>query len=532
MLVCCFFALLSLITVFVGVKGITDVISMSAITDKLYKHPFAVSTSTLKIRAEIVSMHRSMKDVALAKNDFEMNKAIALVDEHERNVFREFELIHERFLGDLSRVREAERLFTDWKSIRDEVIAKMQSGDRSGAAYITKNKGADHVKKMSASIDYLINFAFNKAAAFIANATDKKEQTIQWAIISCSIAVLLSLLTAFAIIKSITARLQQTNALLADISDGDGDLAQRLPETGSDELTALSVTFNRFISKIQVIIREVTVETEAVKGATSAMVDVVQELNANMVRQNAEVDSVVTAITEVNSSATEVATSASQTAEAAIASNQNTQTGRETVDQSIRVVNDLASNITDSHSEMENLNQQVNNIVSVLDVIRDIAEQTNLLALNAAIEAARAGEMGRGFAVVADEVRSLAGRTQDSTNEIHGMIENLQNGAQQAMQAMSVSRNHSEDAVRFSRQSGASLDSIAASIGQIESMNIQIASAIEQITKVTEDITENAVSVADLSSQTLDKTRTAENEISWLDTSTQNLHRLVAQFKV
>jgi len=527
-----FTAVVSLITVFLSYIAIYDVNKMSSFTEKLYKHPFAVSTSTLKVQSSIVSMHRSMKDVALARTPEEMNKAISLVNEYERNVFKEFAMIEERFLGDKSRVLTAKQLFTDWKQIRDEVILKMKAGDRAGAAAITKQKGADHVRKMTASIDYLIDFAFNKASSFIKNAEQQKKSTIQTAIIICVIAIIIALVIAYGIIHSITVRLKQTNSLLKNISEGDGDLSQRLPENGKDELTTLSCNFNAFVSRIQEMVRQISVETRSVNESTTRMVSVMQELNSNMQKQHTEVDAVVTAITQVNSSASEVATSASNTAQSAITSNKETQSGRETVDQSISVVNDLAGNISDSFHVMENLNEQVNSIASVLDVIRGIAEQTNLLALNAAIEAARAGEMGRGFAVVADEVRSLAGRTQESTNEIQGMIESLQSGARQAMQAMDSSRTFSTDAVSYSQKAGDSLDNIADSIYQIEEMNIQIASAIDQITHVTEDITQNAIHVSDISSHTLTKTQSVEAEIHRLGESTNNLHQLVSQFRI
>ncbi|MCB2551515.1 hypothetical protein KQ767_15760, partial [Listeria monocytogenes] len=106
------------------------------------------------------------------------------------------------------------------------------------------------------------------------------------------------------------------------------------------------------------------------------------------------------------------------------------------VDGSIERIHALVDEIRDSGTSLDSLQQDVQSIVSVLGVIRSIAEQTNLLALNAAIEAARAGEAGRGLAVVADEVRALASRTQQSTQEIQGMIDRLQQGTNAAVAAM------------------------------------------------------------------------------------------------
>ncbi|WP_426140083.1 methyl-accepting chemotaxis protein [Pseudomonas sp. DWP3-1-2] len=251
-----------------------------------------------------------------------------------------------------------------------------------------------------------------------------------------------------------------------------------------------------------------------------------------MERQRHETDQVATAINEMSAAAQEVAKSAQGASVAAQQTDEQGQSAKRVVDGSIRQIHALVEDIRNSGTSLDSLQQDVSSIVSVLGVIRSIAEQTNLLALNAAIEAARAGEAGRGFAVVADEVRALASRTQQSTQEIQGMIDRLQKGTQTAVDAMRRSSEAGDGTSEQANQAGTSLDAIGHLIGTINSMNAQIASAAEEQTAVAEEINRSVHQIASAVDSVADETRHSAETSRNLDDLGRRLSALVSQFRV
>ncbi|WP_239689874.1 methyl-accepting chemotaxis protein, partial [Pseudomonas syringae] len=228
----------------------------------------------------------------------------------------------------------------------------------------------------------------------------------------------------------------------------------------------------------------------------------------------------------------EVARNAQNASDAAANASSQAREGDSVVNQAKAQISRLATEVANSTQAMNNLKQESDKIGGVLDVIKSVAQQTNLLALNAAIEAARAGEAGRGFAVVADEVRSLAQRTQKSTEEIEGLISGLQAGTDQVASILEGSRMLTDSSVDLTRQASESLASITRSVASIESMNLQIATAAEEQSAVTDEINRSVTSVREISEQTSsasDETAKSSVELSRLG---EHLQALVGRFKL
>jgi len=326
--------------------------------------------------------------------------------------------------------------------------------------------------------------------------------------------------------------LQQIRNNLDDIAAGEGDLTRRLPINSDDELGQLAGSFNRFVEKIHGLVRQIVDMTGQLTELVGQVSAQAQRSEQAMDRQRHETDQVATAINEMSAAAHEVARSAQGAAEAAQKTDQEGQAAKLVVDGSIQRIHTLVDDIRSSGVSLDSLQKDVQSIVSVLDVIRSIAEQTNLLALNAAIEAARAGEAGRGFAVVADEVRALASRTQQSTQEIQGMIDRLQQGTEQAVSSMRRSSDAGDVTSEQANKAGTSLDAIAHLIGTINAMNAQIASAAEEQTAVAEEINRSvhqiAVAVDSVASETQQGAQTARS----LAGLGERLGQLVRQFRI
>ncbi|MCG9610822.1 methyl-accepting chemotaxis protein [Vibrio harveyi] len=212
----------------------------------------------------------------------------------------------------------------------------------------------------------------------------------------------------------------------------------------------------------------------------------------------------------------DVADNAAKASDTANQADKEANSGFQIVQQTIASINSLSNRVNDPSENLNEVEKEVFNIGNILNVIREIADQTNLLALNAAIEVARAGEQGCGFTVVADEVRPLTARTQSSTSEIQTIIEQLQVGTQNTVEAMCQGQIEADNCVAQANNTKIALESITRSICMINDMNMQIASASEQQSIVAEDINKNVVNVkriAEENSVAANQTSSSSSEI-------------------
>ena len=312
-----------------------------------------------------------------------------------------------------------------------------------------------------------------------------------------------------------------------------GQLNFELPTaTRDDETGKLSAGLRDMVGQLRALIGRITSVTDNIVDATGNLSIIADEGNARISRQSEETDQVATAATEMAATTQEVARSAAIAADAAKRAADRTRDGSSVVEATTAAIGHLVDDVERAGEVIGRLRSESENIGSVLDVIRGIAEQTNLLALNAAIEAARAGEQGRGFAVVADEVRTLASRTQQSTQDIHSMIDALQQGAAEAVSVMEHSHKSSSETLEHASSAHQALQEITHAVEEIDDMNSQIASAAEEQSAVSETISRSVSQIAALAEESLTAAQQTAQAANQLSATGHELGGLVSKFEL
>ncbi|ALI10637.1 chemotaxis protein [Pseudomonas fluorescens] len=362
---------------------------------------------------------------------------------------------------------------------------------------------------------------------------DDKYRQANWlnlslGLLAAGLGLLLIWLTAY----GVTRPLLRVAHMLDAIVEGDGDLTQRLPNDRHDELGHLARGFNRFLDKLQPIIRDIQQASLDTRNTADTSAQVAREVSAGMHTQYREVELAATALHEMSTSAQEVARHSHQAADAATVAENASRSGRELFANAVTSIDSLDRRLETTLVQVQALAGNSQHIGQVLDVICAIAQQTNLLALNAAIEAARAGEQGRGFAVVADEVRHLASNTQNSVEQIRTVIEALQQLSQEVVLSTQLSREQARDSVAQVEKTHVALQHITDAVEVIEHMNQQIASAALEQSTVVEDISHRVSDIRAISETLTSRMQEASQASHSLHAMANHQQQLVGHFRI
>lgn len=349
--------------------------------------------------------------------------------------------------------------------------------------------------------------------------------------VSVTLAIVLaSLYFGMLIGRNLSSSINQLKSVMTDV-EKNSDLSLRAEVGGNDEIAHMGEAFNKMLQTFSSLISNITVSSHQLSTSAEEMSAISESSTQAIMQQLSETEQIATASTQMSASGQEVARNANEASNATRDADEQANAGNRLVVDATSSINSLVSEVERTTKIIHELEEGSTNIGSVLDVIRGIAEQTNLLALNAAIEAARAGEQGRGFAVVADEVRNLASRTQESTEEIQTMIEQLQQGTSAAVKAMEQGGEQAQSSSDLANQATESINEITSAVSRISEMNVQIANAAEEQSTVAEEISRKIVLISTISHQASDGAQQTVASSSQVASLANELKSAVSIFK-
>ncbi|ABU73003.1 methyl-accepting chemotaxis protein [Vibrio campbellii] len=422
------------------------------------------------------------------------------------------------FSKDAEKVRQSIDAYIDYSTRAVEFFNRHDRGLVSDNEYTNFISGYRRVgNEMVATINALSQRVNEIATEATAESAHQHTRVQNNAMMSVIAVFAFSLLGAWFLSGMIVTPIQKLQEVMRKLAGG--DLSVRADIDGDNEISQLSKDVNQTAKQLHDTVDQLMRISEEVASASTELAAVMTQAEANAQQELAEIEQVASAVNELASTANNVSDNATSADATAREADGLAQSGLAIFQESAQASEQMSQALNDAAQVVLRLKEQSVQINDVIEVIRGVSEQTNLLALNAAIEAARAGESGRGFAVVADEVRMLAARTQDSTQEISAIIEELQAQSGLANDSMQVSLEMLNRNNELTQQANDALIGITESVANINDSNTQVATAAEEQSQVTQDINRNVVNMSELVNQNvagISQSASASTELSHL----------------
>ncbi|HEY3307391.1 MAG TPA: methyl-accepting chemotaxis protein [Desulfuromonadaceae bacterium] len=416
--------------------------------------------------------------------------------------------------------------------VNNKIISLGLSGKQAEADKVLQNDWEPTYKLVQNAFGEMGKYQDDQLEIAVKEAAALQKSVVSGLIIACVIAILIAIVCAVLITKGITAPLGRMRDMIQDIAQGEGDLTKRLDSSSKDELGEVSRWFNTFVEKLHGIINQISQATQEVASASNQLHSTAEQMATGIEQVVAQAGTVATAGEEMSATSSDIAQNCQFAAEGSQLASAAAVSGAKVVDETIIVMNTIAERVRNSAKAVESLGSRSDQIGEIVGTIEDIADQTNLLALNAAIEAARAGEQGRGFAVVADEVRALAERTTRATREIGEMIKAIQSETKGAVIAMEEGVVEVGKGSEKAANSGKALEQILEQINAVTTQIHQVATAAEEQTATTSEISSNMQQITEVVAQTASGSQESAAAANQLSALADDLRKTVSQFKL
>ncbi len=359
-----------------------------------------------------------------------------------------------------------------YQEVRDEQLLPLSDeGDLTGVERVRDNVATGLTNKANKALEEMqqADLTYAGERAELAHSTYVAARNSVLVILL--VGLLLGLGAAAYVVRLIVTPLRRVEAVLGAVADG--DLTRTAEVSSRDELGVMAANVNRAAGSMRSAVELIGVSARALAGSSTDLTAVSQRIAGSADQASAQSTVVSAAAEEVSRNVQTVATGAEQMGASIREIAQNAQEAARVAGSAV----DVAARTNDTVAKLGESSIEIGNVVKV---ITSIAQQTNLLALNATIEAARAGEAGKGFAVVANEVKDLAQETAKATEDISRRIEAIQGDTTGAVEA---------------------IGQISAVIDRINDYQTTIASAVEEQTATTNEMSRSVAEAATGSTQ-------------------------------
>ncbi|WP_027848438.1 methyl-accepting chemotaxis protein [Marinospirillum minutulum] len=501
-----------------------------------------LSQQTAVEQRQAINFRGSVHDRAIAIRDAVLVADIQASSKHQNNIqaldkfYQESARVLDTMFAKLKHSPTEEKMLKDIKAIEkstliitDKLLELINSNQFELANDYLLNEASPAYTEWLARINLLIDYQEASIQSLVATAVSETTSFQKTMLITTLLALIIIVLVALSVVRNLKEIIggEPEDAALIINTIASGDLTVDVKANKNSILSAVE-DLRSYLTDIT----KNSINTANKLSLASKHLLLTAQHNEELIsNQKESTQRGATAIAEMSDAVAEVASHTSEAASLAQTAMTEFTAGQAEVNKTQLNINDLASKVVEAAQVIHHLSEDSKEISRVMEVIESIAEQTNLLALNAAIEAARAGDQGRGFAVVADEVRNLALRTQDSTREIHQVIEKMQSSSDKAVVVMNQGQEQATLSVNQAKLAGDALNAINASVTRITDMNHQIAATTDQQSAGAVEISEN---FNQITSSALE----AEEEATKITTASRELEELakvlelnVKQFK-